>query len=169
MAALPPAGAAPKMDRDTLLQRQIAFGYTFEDQRLLIGPMGRDGVEAVGSMGDDTPLAVLSAKPRLLYDYFKQLFAQVTNPPIDCIREELITSHEMLIGPEGNLLQPRPADCRQLALSGPVLTNEDFARLRPMKSTRTQGWRAADPVSACRAARLAWSSQSRNCASWRGA
>ena len=132
LAALPPAGLLPKLDRDTLLQRHIAFGYTFEDKRLLIAPMGRDGIEAIGSMGDDTSLAVLSPKPRLLYDYFKQLFAQVTNPAIDCIREELITSQEMLIGSEGNLLHPRPADCRQLELSGPVLTNEDFARLRRM-------------------------------------
>ncbi|MDE2219815.1 MAG: glutamate synthase subunit alpha, partial [Gammaproteobacteria bacterium] len=132
LESLPPAGALPQVDHDTLLQRQIAFGYTFEDQRLLIEPMGRSGVEAVGSMGNDTPLAALSSRPRLLYDYFKQLFAQVTNPPIDCIREELITSSEMLIGAEGNLLQPRPADCRQLELPGPLLTNEDFARLRRM-------------------------------------
>ncbi len=83
-------------------------------------------------MGNDTPLAVLSSRPRLLYDYFKQLFAQVTNPPIDCIREELITSSEMLIGAEGNLLEPCPADCRQLELAGPILTNEEFARLRRM-------------------------------------
>jgi len=132
LADLPVAGELPQPDHATLLQRQIAFGYTFEDQRLLIDPMGRSGVEAVGSMGNDTPLAALSSKPRLLYDYFKQLFAQVTNPPIDCIREELITSSEVLIGSEGNLLQPRPADCRQLQLSGPILTNEDFARLRRM-------------------------------------
>ncbi len=132
LESLPPAGALPQVDHDTLLQRQVAFGYTFEDQRLLIEPMGRNGVEAIGSMGNDTPLAALSSRPRLLYDYFKQLFAQVTNPPIDSIREELITSSEMLIGAEGNLLQPRPADCRQLELAGPVLTNEDFARLRRM-------------------------------------
>jgi glutamate synthase (ferredoxin) len=132
LASLPPAGDLPQPDHNTLLQRQIAFGYTYEDQRLLIEPMGQSGVEAVGSMGNDTPLAALSGKPRLLYDYFKQLFAQVTNPPIDCIREELIISSEMLIGSEGNLLQPRPADCRQLELAGPVLTNEDFARLRRM-------------------------------------
>jgi glutamate synthase (ferredoxin) len=130
---LPPAAEIPQPDHDTLLQRQIAFGYTFEDLRLIIDPMGRSGVEATGSMGNDTPLAALSSKSRLLYDYFKQLFAQVTNPPIDCIREELITSSEMLIGSEGNLLQPRPADCRQLQLAGPVLTNEDFARLRRME------------------------------------
>jgi glutamate synthase (ferredoxin) len=132
MATLPAANELPTPDRDTLQQRQIAFGYTFEDQRLLIDPMGRHGLEAVGSMGNDTPLAALSSKPRLLYDYFKQLFAQVTNPPIDCIREELITAHEMMIGSEGNLLQPRPADCRQLELAGPLLTNEDFSRLRRM-------------------------------------
>ena len=130
--SLPPAGALPQVDHDTLLQRQIAFGYTFEDQRLLIEPMGRNGVEAIGSMGNDTPLAALSSRPRLLYDYFKQLFAQVTNPPIDCIREELITSSEMLIGAEGDLLQPRPSGCRQLELTGPLLTNEDFSRLRRM-------------------------------------
>ena len=132
LADLPQAGAVPAIDRTTLLQKQLAFGYTFEDKRLLLEPMARDGVEAVGSMGNDTPLAALSNQPRLLYDYFKQLFAQVTNPPIDCIREELITSCEMLIGAEGNLLEPRPEDCRQLALAGPVLTNEDFARLRAM-------------------------------------
>ena len=130
---LPPAATLPVVDHETLLQRQIAFGYTFEDQRLLIDPMGRNGVEAVGSMGNDTPLAVLSSRPRLLYDYFKQLFAQVTNPPIDCIREELITASEVLLGSEGNLLQPRPADCRRLQLDGPVLTNEDFSRIRHMQ------------------------------------
>jgi glutamate synthase domain-containing protein 2/glutamate synthase domain-containing protein 1/glutamate synthase domain-containing protein 3 len=132
LASLPPAGALPAVDHETLRQRQIAFGYTFEDQRLLLEPMGRQGVEAVGSMGSDTPPAALSSRPRLLYDYFKQLFAQVTNPPIDCIREELVTAEEMLIGAEGNLLQPRPGDCRQLELPGPVLDNEDFARLRRM-------------------------------------
>jgi glutamate synthase (ferredoxin) len=130
---LPAAGELPAPDHATLLHRQIAFGYTFEDQRILIDPMARNGVEAVGSMGNDTPLAALSTRPRLLYDYFKQLFAQVTNPPIDCIREELITSSEMLLGSEGNLLQPRPADCRQLELTGPVLTNEEFARVRRME------------------------------------
>ncbi len=130
---LPPAPPLPAIDHDTLLQRQIAFGYTFEDKRIIIDPMGRNGVEATGSMGNDTPLAVLSSKPRLLYDYFKQLFAQVTNPPIDCIREELITSSEVLLGSEGNLLQPRPAACRQLQLDGPVLTNEDFSRIRNMQ------------------------------------
>ena len=130
---LPAPSPLPVVDHDTLVHRQIAFGYTFEDQRLLIDPMGRLGVEATGSMGNDTPLAALSNKSRLLYDYFKQLFAQVTNPPIDCIREELITSSQVLLGSGGNLLSPRPADCRQLQLDGPILTNEDFSRIRHLQ------------------------------------
>jgi glutamate synthase (ferredoxin) len=127
---LPAAPEVPAPEHDLLTQRQIAFGYSFEDQRILLDPMARSGVEAVGSMGNDTPLAALSAKPRLLYDYFKQLFAQVTNPPIDCIREEIITSSEVWLGSEGNLLQPRAGDCRRLELGGPVLTNEEFAQIR---------------------------------------
>jgi glutamate synthase domain-containing protein 2/glutamate synthase domain-containing protein 1/glutamate synthase domain-containing protein 3 len=129
---LPPAPEVPASDPDSLLQRQIACGYTFEDQRVLLEPMARNGVEAVGSMGNDTPLAALSTRPRLLYDYFKQLFAQVTNPPIDCIREELITASEVWLGSEGNLLQPQPGDCRRLELQGPILTNEEFAKVRRM-------------------------------------
>jgi glutamate synthase domain-containing protein 2/glutamate synthase domain-containing protein 1/glutamate synthase domain-containing protein 3 len=127
---LPPRLDVPPTDYDTLLQRQTAFGYTFEDKRILMAPMGRDGVEAVGSMGNDTPLAALSSKPRLLFDYFKQLFAQVTNPPIDCIREEIITASEVWLGAEGNLLEPKAGDCRRLELKGPILTNEEFAKLR---------------------------------------
>jgi glutamate synthase (ferredoxin) len=127
---LPVAPEVPAPDHDTRLQRQLAFGYTFEDERIIIAPMARDGVEAVGSMGNDTPLAVLSSRPRLLYDYFKQLFAQVTNPPIDCIREEIITASEVWLGSEGNLLLPQPADCRRLELPAPVLTNEQFAKVR---------------------------------------
>jgi glutamate synthase domain-containing protein 2/glutamate synthase domain-containing protein 1/glutamate synthase domain-containing protein 3 len=129
---LPAAPEVPKPDHETLLQRQIAFGYTFEDERLILAPMAANGVEAVGSMGNDTPLAVLSNKPRLLYDYFKQLFAQVTNPPIDCIREEIITSAETRLGSEGNLLNPQPADCRRLEVKWPILTNEEFAKVRRM-------------------------------------
>ena len=129
---LPHPPEVPQPDPDTLLQRQVAFGYTFEDQRIVIAPMAREGVEAVGSMGNDTPLAVLSNKPRLLYDYFKQLFAQVTNPPIDCIREEIVTSAETRLGSEGNLLNPQPSDCRRLELKWPIVTNEEFARIRRM-------------------------------------
>jgi glutamate synthase (ferredoxin) len=127
---LPAAPTLPEPDDKTLLQRQIAFGYTFEDERILLTPMARDGVEAVGSMGNDAALAVLSNKPRLLYDYFKQLFAQVTNPPIDCIREELIISAETRLGSEGNLLNPQPSACRRVELEWPILTNEEFAKLR---------------------------------------
>src|SRR5688572_8194298 len=127
---LPEAPKVPAPDHDTLLHRQIAFGYTFEDQRIILAPMARDGVEAIGSMGNDTPLAVLSNKSRLLYDYFKQLFAQVTNPPIDSIREEIITATETRLGSEGNLLNPDPLVCRRVELKWPVLTNEEFAKIR---------------------------------------
>jgi glutamate synthase (NADPH/NADH) large chain len=127
---LPAAPEVPVPDHDTLVQRQMAFGYTFEDLRVLLMPMAKSGVEAVGSMGNDAALAALSSRPRLLYDYFKQLFAQVTNPPIDCIREELITASEVWLGSEGNLLMPQRADCRRLELHAPILTNEEFAKIR---------------------------------------
>ena len=117
-------------DHETVLQRQQAFGYTFEDLRFIIGPMANDGVQPIGSMGTDTPLAVLSNKPQLIYNYFKQLFAQVTNPPIDPIREEIITSTETMVGSEGNLLKPRPESCRMIKLEHPILTNEEFEKLR---------------------------------------
>jgi len=120
----------PKTDFETLRQRQLAFGYTFEELRMLLAPMGRDGVEAIGSMGADTPLAVLSDKPKLLYNYFQQLFAQVTNPPIDSIREEIITSPDTTIGSESNLLDPRPESARLIELKTPILTNEDLAKLK---------------------------------------
>ncbi len=127
---LPDAPHVHEPDHKTVIQRQQAFGYTFEDLRIIMAPMGKDGVEPVGSMGTDTPLAVLSNRPQLLYNYFKQLFAQVTNPPIDCIREEIITSTETTIGPERNLLKPEPKSCRQIKLKSPVLTNEEFEKLR---------------------------------------
>ncbi|WP_421654582.1 glutamate synthase large subunit [Leptothermofonsia sp. ETS-13] len=114
----------------SLITRQMAFGYTFEDLRILLTPMARDGVEAVGSMGSDTPLAVLSDRPKLLYDYFQQLFAQVTNPPIDSIREEIVTSAETTIGAERNLLNPEPESCHLIKLKTPVLSNAELARLK---------------------------------------
>src|SRR4029077_8169998 len=107
-----------------------AFGYTFEDLRMLMAPMARDGVEAVGSMGTDTPLAVLSDMPQNLFNYFKQLCAQVTNPPIDCIREEIVTSAETTIGSEKNLLQAQPESAHLIELKSPILTNEELAKLR---------------------------------------
>lgn len=117
-------------DHETVLQRQQLFGYTHEDLRLLLGPMALKGEEPVGSMGNDASLAVLSNRPRLLYDYFQQLFAQVTNPPLDAIREELVTQMATTIGPERNLLKPEPESCRQIKLKTPVLDNEELARIR---------------------------------------
>ena len=117
-------------DGETLLQRQQAFGYTHEDLKTLMAPMAANGLEPTGSMGTDTALAVLSDRSRLLYDYFKQLFAQVTNPPLDGIREELVTQVATTIGPEANLLEPTPESCRQIKIHSPVLTNEELARIR---------------------------------------
>jgi glutamate synthase (ferredoxin) len=128
---LPPQESEPpKEGISPLVQRQMAFGYTFEELRLLLTPMARDGVEAVGSMGADTPLAVLSDRPKLLYDYFQQLFAQVTNPPIDSIREEIITSAFTTIGSEGNLLEPKPESCHLIELKTPILTNDELNKLK---------------------------------------
>ena len=117
-------------DKDTLLQRQQAFGYTHEELRVLMAPMAANGLEPVGSMGTDAALAVLSNRSRLLYDYFKQLFAQVTNPPLDGIREELVTQVATTIGPQKNLLHPDAESCRQIKIPSPVLTNEGLARIR---------------------------------------
>lgn len=114
----------------SLIKRQSAFGYTFEDLRILLAPMARDGVEAIGSMGTDTPLAILSNRPKLIFDYFQQLFAQVTNPPIDSIREEIITSAETTIGAEGNLLKPTPESCKLIKLKTPILTDDELAKLK---------------------------------------
>jgi glutamate synthase (ferredoxin) len=130
LASVGESAHVDELSHHTVLQRQQAFGYTFEDLRIVMTPMARDGVEAVGSMGCDTPLAVLSSKPQLLYNYFQQLFAQVTNPPIDCIREELVTSALTTIGSERNLLKPKPMSCNLIKLPSPILTNEEFAKLK---------------------------------------
>lgn len=119
-------------DHQVTLQRQQVFGYTFEDLRLILAPMAMNGISPIGSMGTDTPLAVLSDQPQLLYNYFKQLFAQVTNPPIDPIREELITATTLTLGSEGNLLQPVPENCRQLRLQTPILKNMELEKLRQL-------------------------------------
>ncbi len=126
---LPAPPHVPQPDHATVLQRQLAFGYTHEDLRILMTPMALKGEEAVGSMGNDAALAVLSSRPRLLYDYFCQLFAQVTNPPLDAIREELVTQMATTIGPEANLLLPGPESCRQIKLASPILDNEELAKL----------------------------------------
>ena len=136
-----PAARAVEPDHQTVLKRQLAFGYTQEDLRVLIGPMAMAGEEPVGSMGTDTSLAVLSERPRVLFDYFKQLFAQVTNPPLDAIREELVTSMASTIGPERNLLNPEPRSCEQITIKYPIIHNEHVAKLRhlapdsPFRST----------------------------------
>ena len=114
---------------DSVLRRQQMFGYTHEELKILITPMAAGGGEALGSMGTDTPLAVLSERPRLLFDYFKQLFAQVTNPPLDAIREEVVTAVSSSVGPEANLLDPGPQSCRQLALPFPIIDNDDLAKI----------------------------------------
>jgi glutamate synthase (NADPH/NADH) large chain len=113
----------------SVTRRQQVFGYTEEDRRLILAPMAAKGVEPIGSMGTDTPIAALSDKPRLLFDYFSQLFAQVTNPPLDAIREELVTSLYNTIGPEWNLLDPGPASCRRLVLPFPVLDNDSLTKI----------------------------------------
>jgi glutamate synthase (NADPH/NADH) large chain len=128
--SLPEPPHVPEPAHETVLQRQQVFGYTHEDLRILLAPMATRGEEPVGSMGNDTALAVLSNRPRLLYDYFKQLFAQVTNPPLDGIREELVTQIATTIGPEGNLLEPTPDACRQIKLKTPILDNDELARIR---------------------------------------
>jgi glutamate synthase (NADPH/NADH) large chain len=114
---------------DSVQRRQQTFGYTEEELKLLLAPMARTGAEPIGSMGTDTPISPLSTRPRLLYDYFHQLFAQVTNPPLDAIREELVTSLATTIGPEGNLLRPGPASCRQVVLPYPVIDNDELAKI----------------------------------------
>ena len=113
---------------------QRAFGYTLEDLRILMGPMATDAQEAIGSMGNDTPLAVLSNRPQLLYNYFKQLFAQVTNPPLDAIREEIVTSLVTTIGSEGNLLDETAEQCRLLRLEQPILTNTQLAQVKQLNA-----------------------------------
>ena len=113
----------------SVVRRQRAFGYTEEELRIIIAPMAKSGGEPLGSMGTDTPIAALSSKHRLLFDYFAQLFAQVTNPPLDAIREELVTSLGGSIGPEHNLLDPGPASCRQISLPFPVIDNDELAKI----------------------------------------
>ncbi len=125
-----PAAPVAEPDHETVLRRQQAFGYTHEDLRILMAPMAVNGQEPVGSMGTDTSLAVLSNWPRMLYDYFKQLFAQVTNPPLDAIREELVTSMESTVGPERNLLKAEPESCHQITIAYPILDNHELAKLR---------------------------------------
>lgn len=127
---IPLQGELPVPDSQTLLQRQRAFGYTLEDLTKFLRPMALKGIDPLGAMGNDAPLAVLSEKPQLLYNYFKQLFAQVTNPPIDAIREEVFTDTTSAVGPELNLIDPQPESCRQISAESPVLSNIELAKLK---------------------------------------
>ncbi|BBZ78844.1 glutamate synthase [Mycolicibacterium anyangense] len=124
-----PQGPYVRMPHHRVVLRQQAFGYTYEELNLLVAPMARTGAEPIGSMGTDTPVAVLSARPRMLFDYFQQLFAQVTNPPLDAIREEVVTSLKGTVGPEGNLLNPTAESCHQIVLPQPILRNHELAKL----------------------------------------
>jgi glutamate synthase domain-containing protein 2/glutamate synthase domain-containing protein 1/glutamate synthase domain-containing protein 3 len=132
--SLPEPSRVIASNPETLLRRQRAYGYSEEDLRLLLGPMGARGEEPVGSMGTDTPLACLSDRPQPLFNYFKQLFAQVTNPPIDPIREELVMSLISYIGTERNILDETPENCHTLKLPHPILSNRDLEKLRRVSS-----------------------------------
>ena len=124
-----PAREHMVFSRDSVLRRQQVFGYTHEELKIILAPMAKSGGEPLGSMGTDTPIAVLSARPRLLFDYFQQMFAQVTNPPLDAIREEVVTSIGTAVGPEGNLLEAGPGHCRQLVLPFPIINNDHLAKI----------------------------------------
>jgi glutamate synthase domain-containing protein 2/glutamate synthase domain-containing protein 1/glutamate synthase domain-containing protein 3 len=131
---LPEPSRVHEPDFNTLLERQAAFGLTQEDLRMILAPMADTGAEPVGSMGNDTPLAVLSDQCPLLFSYFKQLFAQVSNPPLDAMREELVTSVETFIGAEGNLFDETPEQCRQIKVNEPILTNRDLEKIRAVSN-----------------------------------
>ena len=123
------------LDHETVLNRQVAFGYSIEDLKFVIAPMVGNSTEATGSMGNDTPLAILSQKPQLLFNYFKQLFAQVTNPAIDSIREELVMSMEVTLGKERNLLTESPEHCRKLKVEHPILTGDEMKKICSLDQT----------------------------------
>ena len=133
-----PQVSSPVMAHDRVVLRQRVFGYTGEELRLLVTPMAQKGAEALGSMGTDTPIAVLSSRARTLFDYFAQRFAQVTNPPLDAIREELVTSHRAVLGPQSNLLDPGPESCRQIVLDNPVLANSELATIVAAENVSTR-------------------------------
>ena len=130
LAELPAAPAAEQHQHREVLLMQKIFGFTDEELKKMMEPMAKTAADATGAMGNDIPLAVLSEQPQLLYNYFKQMFAQVTNPPIDAIREEIVTDGEMAIGTEKNLIEPQPDSCRQLQIQSPILMNEELAKIK---------------------------------------
>ncbi|MDA0301163.1 MAG: glutamate synthase large subunit [Chloroflexi bacterium] len=137
LADLPEGKHPPRLTEEQLREQQIAFGYSLEDLKYIMGPMVNNSEEAIGSMGTDTPLAVLSNRAQPLYNYFQELFAQVTNPPLDAIREELVTSAYTNVGPEGNLLNTGLEDVHLVKLDSPMLSNEDLARLKALSDHST--------------------------------
>ncbi len=130
---LPPAPGPSELTPIEIKKYQEAFAYTYEELRFTLFPMAQEGQDPLGAMGDDTPLAVLSQKSQLLFNYFKQLFAQVTNPPIDAIWEEIVTGTETYLGSEGDLLNPQPSSCRQIKLATPIITNQELGKLRRLQ------------------------------------
>ncbi len=133
LESLPEPKKVHGLSEKTLLLRQKAFGYTLEDLKIILEPMAVNGEEATGSMGADNPLAVLSRRPQLLFNYFKQLFAQVTNPPVDAIREEIIMAEDVLLGSEQNLLEETPLHCHRLKLNHPIVTNKELEKIRRVR------------------------------------
>ncbi len=133
-----PMGAT-RSDAEPLRRRQQAYGYTHEELKMLVAPMAKSAKESIGSMGTDSPIAVLSNRPRMLFDYFQQLFAQVTNPPLDAMREEIVTATLSWIGPEGNLLERTPDSCRQIVVEHPVLRNSELAQIAALNGGPNDG------------------------------
>ncbi len=143
LGELPDPPRVNEPDHETVLRRQETFGYTLEDVGMIVNPMATDGAEPIGSMGTDIPLAVLSERPQLLYDYFKQLFAQVTNPPVDADRESIVLAVDTAIGPEGNLLEPVPESALHFELPTPVLLNAELEKIRSLDGRPgSRGFRA---------------------------
>ncbi len=139
---LPNCPIVPEPDHATVTKRQVIFGYTQEDIQILMLPMAALGEEAMGSMGTDTPLAVLSEKPQNLFNYFQQLFAQVTNPPLDAIREEIVTSVDTTIGAESNILEPNAVNAHQIKLTNPILDNDELACLKQLETKPYKGFQS---------------------------
>ena len=130
--------AGAKLRANELIPKMNAFGYTQETMQFMLQPMVTELRDPLGSMGNDSALAIMSKKPRMIYDYFKQRFAQVTNPPIDSIREEVIMALECFVGPENNLLESLPQNANRLKIPHPILSNDEMATIKAMDH---QGWR----------------------------